>query len=956
MAEPVSITAGVLTMLRVSLSAVGTLKSATTTPSEFTRLEKELEHFRDIISDVEALANNEERLSNSLAKNMNNARLKVQEINNFFESRIYRADSESRKVRRTALVKETSRLRAVSNLSNKLRVPFQPGRSGCISSQHLSRSDHRADEGIDAAPSSQSTTFAPVEIAQQICEVPGPHSSPDQMLPSDSTSIQNITIDDIENAQRSTKATVATVAALVRETQRAMILKDTSLSQHIAQIFQELSTNRRQIQHLTETLIANERDWRGRWRRLSKRNRRISDRESSESSSDPSLTQRPESEATIFFDCVSRFSESTSDVSLQQLQTKFSGSPDYFLETSPTFLPERYNLDSIFDGAANLVAMHNVQSTNMQHICKLFFLYSRTPRAWQKVTVTATIISSYEHSAFSRAFLRSSFPSIYFPMQRKLETKLQSVLQTKPLLETVTSLSMTIMEDALGDINVDASSTVVAEDFDESRILDDQRMLQDIDDMGCPQFLESEVIVLKRRHVYEYLVYSESQKCVETKIPFGMAGNPRHNKLYDFIDRLKHRFILRDCENVTRFIGVVLDDSRKQLRSYLIEATPVPAVCWMFIGAEREGNRIPWPIRELWAEQIVSAVSYIHAKGIATGGLTPRRGIGIRSDGSVVVEPTFMFSESFWGDTDYGHTYFSVGYLSPEFRRRSRGTLLPEITTSMRQDLFNLARKVAEVGSSDKVDATLEQLAATKATTLQVKHEGQTVGEMGKIGDVETYFSYPKDKSTSNAILILTDVIGHIFPNAQLIADQFAANGYFVVMPDLFHGDPIPLNRPDDFDIQKWLKGPPGHLPPRVDPVVDAAIVEMRTKYGCKKIGAVGYCFGAKYVVRHLRPDMGKVDVGYCAHPSFVDADELKDIKGPLSISAAETDQIFPPEKRHETEQILPETKQPYQINLFSGVQHGFAVRAEIKEKPAKYAKEMAFLQAVQFFETYLKE
>jgi dienelactone hydrolase len=82
-------------------------------------------------------------------------------------------------------------------------------------------------------------------------------------------------------------------------------------------------------------------------------------------------------------------------------------------------------------------------------------------------------------------------------------------------------------------------------------------------------------------------------------------------------------------------------------------------------------------------------------------------------------------------------------------------------------------------------------------------------------------------------------VIGHRFNNAQLIADQFAANGYFVLMPDLFDKDPVPLNRTGDFDIMKWLTGEyhptkKAHLPPVVDPIIDACLIEMRTKYNVK--------------------------------------------------------------------------------------------------------------------------
>ncbi|KAK4548963.1 hypothetical protein LTR36_008736 [Oleoguttula mirabilis] len=245
-----------------------------------------------------------------------------------------------------------------------------------------------------------------------------------------------------------------------------------------------------------------------------------------------------------------------------------------------------------------------------------------------------------------------------------------------------------------------------------------------------------------------------------------------------------------------------------------------------------------------------------------------------------------------------------------------------------------------------------------RCCTIGVKHEGEAKGEVKNIGEISTYFSYPEDKQTAIAILILPDVIGHEFINAQLIADQFAANGYFVVMPDLFEGDPIKLNRPADFNIMEWLQksGPEGkgHGTGQVDPIVTAVIKEMKEKLGVKKIGAVGYCFGAKYVARFGAEGKG-IDVGCMAHPSFVDAAEIKAMVAPLCIAAAETDAIFPADKRRETEDILKEMKLPYQMSLYGDVEHGFAVRADMSKREAKFAKEAVFLQHVQWFDEFLK-
>ena len=228
-------------------------------------------------------------------------------------------------------------------------------------------------------------------------------------------------------------------------------------------------------------------------------------------------------------------------------------------------------------------------------------------------------------------------------------------------------------------------------------------------------------------------------------------------------------------------------------------------------------------------------------------------------------------------------------------------------------------------------------------------------------------------------IVFVTDVIGHRFNNAQLMADQFAANGYLTVMPDIFDGDAIPLARPDGFDMQEWRSGKYGgklHDPPHTEPFVQGAIKYLKEQHGVKRIGAVGYCFGAKFVVRGLG-QIGGIDVGYTAHPTAVEESELEQIKGPLSISAAgtsltvpmcsrgfpfltwistETDRIFPTEKRHTSEAVLAKVGQPYQVNLFSGVEHGFAVRADISKKVNKFAKEQAFAQAVVWFDTWLKQ
>jgi hypothetical protein len=71
-----------------------------------------------------------------------------------------------------------------------------------------------------------------------------------------------------------------------------------------------------------------------------------------------------------------------------------------------------------------------------------------------------------------------------------------------------------------------------------------------------------------------------------------------------------------------------------------------------------------------------------------------------------------------------------------------------------------------------------------------------------------------------------------------------------------------------------------------------------------------------------------------------VKPEEVDAITEPLSIAASEIQNL----------------KLPYQVCLYGGVEHGFAVRTDLSIRVKKFAKESAYFQAVRWFDEYVKE
>merc|ERR1712000_539959 len=170
------------------------------------------------------------------------------------------------------------------------------------------------------------------------------------------------------------------------------------------------------------------------------------------------------------------------------------------------------------------------------------------------------------------------------------------------------------------------------------------------------------------------------------------------------------------------------------------------------------------------------------------------------------------------------------------------------------------------------IDLTMASNPPGNCCTRGSLFEGTPTGKLSKLEDGKTdvYIAEATgDKAKKDCgIIYIPDVIG-IWQNSKLMADNFAAEGYTTLVIDVFNGDPVSLNPPEGFDIFSWLnKGTNGdnpHTTKEVDPIIESAIKTIKGM-GVKRIGAVGYCFGAKYVVRHYK---NGIDVGYVALPSL---------------------------------------------------------------------------------------
>ncbi|KAH7119037.1 Alpha/Beta hydrolase protein [Dendryphion nanum] len=263
-------------------------------------------------------------------------------------------------------------------------------------------------------------------------------------------------------------------------------------------------------------------------------------------------------------------------------------------------------------------------------------------------------------------------------------------------------------------------------------------------------------------------------------------------------------------------------------------------------------------------------------------------------------------------------------------------------------------------------------------------------GELSKLGGIEVYIAKPADypHSPSKLLLLLTGGTGVKSTNNQLQADKYASEGYIVLMPDQFDGDPAPnsvdMNKAEEqaswleaiklrtaegmksFLIDMWLAR---HTREKVLPILQKVIEGARDEFADAianggGIYGIGYCFGAKYIlilsgehadtaawgqseVKDEEQAVKKEPIlraGAVAHGTMVLKEDLEAVKAPIYIAAVQNDPLFSEEEvLNPGRKALEANKIEHEVQVYSGVPHGFAVLGDYDDPKIKQSQVQAY-------------
>ena len=248
---------------------------------------------------------------------------------------------------------------------------------------------------------------------------------------------------------------------------------------------------------------------------------------------------------------------------------------------------------------------------------------------------------------------------------------------------------------------------------------------------------------------------------------------------------------------------------------------------------------------------------------------------------------------------------------------------------------------------------------STPALSSQYQPSGKEIDLQG----LKCYTNNELAASTESkkSVIVFYDIFGYDGGRTKQICDQIADAGYYVILPDIYHGEAWPADKPKD-TLMEWLKNFPWDGSIQSDVV--KVMAHLKLQGVDESVGCVGFCAGA-YSVFHLCQQGGGVKCGASCHPSvqisglFGETPEglAENIKCPQLVYSAGGDlPTYKPGPAGEVYEILQKKfcSGENEFKEFPDMVHGWVSRGDINDPKIAEQVRIAMDGVLKFFAKYL--
>lgn len=216
---------------------------------------------------------------------------------------------------------------------------------------------------------------------------------------------------------------------------------------------------------------------------------------------------------------------------------------------------------------------------------------------------------------------------------------------------------------------------------------------------------------------------------------------------------------------------------------------------------------------------------------------------------------------------------------------------------------------------------------------------------------VRAWVVYPERKTRAPVVVVVHEIFG-LSPWIRAVADQFAAEGFIAIAPDLLTSKNLPNptdSVPADLATAAIRTLDPNDVHRQINAAANYA---MSLPSAVHKYGIVGYCWGGGVSFEHAvrSPSLGASVVFYgVSPPSASLASVNAPVLGLYGGNDARVDATIPP-----ADSAMKALGKTYSHHIYEGAGHGFLRQQNGQNGANLTATQEAWPEAIAWFRKYL--